>query len=59
MAYVASYTADNIADVVIDILVGIGAGLVAFTAIIALVVLANYLRGKPLMSGLKGFKLGK
>jgi len=48
MAYTSEYTADDVGAVSIDLIVGIGATLVGFTAIVGLIVLYRWLKGKKL-----------
>lgn len=49
MAYNETYTAEDLAPVTIDFMVGIGAVIVSFVAVIGLIILWKWVKGKKFM----------
>ena len=49
MAYNETYTAEDLAPVTVDFMVGIGAVLVSFVAVIGLIILWRWVKGKKFM----------
>jgi len=49
MAYNETYTADDLAPMTVDFIVGIGALFVSFVAILGLIILWKWIKGKKVM----------